>query len=82
MLRGQGEAPTVGRLGSSTFGVALCFPEEKYAMRTDEVLRILAKFRDLRRDEFGIVRIVIFGSLARDEMADTSTVDVVVSLSC
>lgn len=50
-------------------------------MRRDKVLRILARFRDLKRDEFGIVRIGVFGSVARDEMVDASDVDVVVEVA-
>lgn len=50
-------------------------------MRRDEVLRILAQFRDLKRDEFGIIRIGVFGSAARDELAEASDVDVVVEVA-
>lgn len=50
-------------------------------MRRAEVLRTLARFRDSRRNEFGIVRIGVFGSVARDEMVDTSDVDVVVEIA-
>nr|MBC7245075.1 nucleotidyltransferase domain-containing protein [Chloroflexota bacterium] len=50
-------------------------------MRRDEILRILARFQDLRRDEFGIVRIGVFGSVSGDEMLDTSDVDVVVEIA-
>ena len=49
-------------------------------MRRDEILQILARFRERKQDEFGIVRIGVFGSVARDEMVDTSDVDVVVEL--
>jgi len=35
----------------------------------------------LKRNEFGIVRIGVFGSVARDEMVDASDVDVVVELA-
>ena len=50
-------------------------------MRREEILRILASFRESKRDEFGIVRIGVFGSVARDEMADDSDVDVVVEIA-
>jgi predicted nucleotidyltransferase len=50
-------------------------------MRRDEVLRILARFMDLKRDEFGIVRIGVFGSGARDTILDASDIDVVVELA-
>ena len=49
-------------------------------MRRNDILRILARFRELKQNEFGIVRISVFGSVARDEMADASDVDVVVEL--
>jgi predicted nucleotidyltransferase len=49
-------------------------------MRRNEILRVLARFRELKQNEFGIVRIGVFGSVARDEMADASDVDVVVEL--
>jgi predicted nucleotidyltransferase len=50
-------------------------------MRRSDILHVLARFRELKRNEFGIVRIGVFGSVARDEMADTSDVDVVVELA-
>lgn len=50
-------------------------------MKRDEILRTLAKFRDSRQDEFGIVRIGVFGSVARDAMAETSDVDIVVEVA-
>ncbi len=49
-------------------------------MKRNDILRILAKFRDLKQDEFGIVRIGVFGSVARGENTDASDVDVVVEL--
>lgn len=49
-------------------------------MKRDDILRILVRFRDIKQDEFGIVRIGVFGSVARDEITDTSDVDVVVEL--
>lgn len=49
-------------------------------MKRNDILRILAKFRDLKQDEFGIVRIGVFGSVAREENTDASDVDVVVEL--
>lgn len=50
-------------------------------MRQREILRTLTRFRESRRDEFGIVRIGVFGSVARGEMADASNVDVVVEIA-
>ena len=49
-------------------------------MRRNDILHVLARFRDLKQDEFGIVRIGVFGSVAREENADASDVDVVVEL--
>ena len=50
-------------------------------MSRQEVLDTLAQFRRDRQDEFGIVRIGIFGSTARGTASDESDVDVVVELS-
>ncbi|MBC7258604.1 MAG: nucleotidyltransferase family protein [Chloroflexi bacterium] len=50
-------------------------------MTRDDILRALARFRDTRRDEYGIVRIGVFGSVARGEFTETSDVDVVVELA-
>lgn len=50
-------------------------------MTRDDILRLLARFRDTRQDEYGIVRIGVFGSVARGESTDTSDVDVVVELT-
>ncbi len=49
-------------------------------MRRKDVLRVLARFRDLKQAEFDIVRIGVFGSVAREENTDASDVDVVVEL--
>lgn len=50
-------------------------------MSRHEVLETLAQFQQRRQDEFGIVRIGIFGSTARDTASDQSDVDVVVELN-
>ena len=50
-------------------------------MRRDDILRALARFRDLKQDEFGIVRTGVFGSVARETNTEASDVDVVVELS-
>ena len=50
-------------------------------MRQDDVLEAVSQFRRDRQDEFGILRIGIFGSAARDEITDESDVDVVVELA-
>jgi len=49
-------------------------------MSRQEVLDTLAQFQQERRSEFGIIRIGIFGSTARDVASDESDVDVVVEL--
>lgn len=53
----------------------------KAKIKRKQILTTLSKFRDAKRDEFGIVRIGIFGSAARDDMKATSDVDVVVQLA-
>ena len=50
-------------------------------MKRNDILRTLARFQDMTRDEFGILRIGVFGSVARNEMVDSSDVDVVVELA-
>jgi predicted nucleotidyltransferase len=50
-------------------------------MKQDDVLQALSQFRQDRQDEFGIIRIGVFGSAARDQMSDESDVDVVVELT-
>ena len=50
-------------------------------MTRKDILQLLAKFQRDRRDEFGIVRLGIFGSTARDQFGDESDVDVVVELA-
>ena len=51
-----------------------------YSMNREEILRILASFRERRQDEFGILRLGVFGSVARDQATEASDVDVVVEL--
>ena len=50
-------------------------------MTRKDILQILAKFQRDRRDEFGIVRLGVFGSTARDQTDEQSDVDVVVELA-
>jgi predicted nucleotidyltransferase len=50
-------------------------------MSRQDILDTLAQFRQNRQDEFGIVRLGVFGSTARDTASDKSDVDVVVELS-
>lgn len=49
-------------------------------MKRDEVLRVLARFRERRQSEFGIVRLGVFGSVAREQATEASDVDVVIEL--
>jgi predicted nucleotidyltransferase len=50
-------------------------------MTQREILQTIAQFRRSREDEFGIIRISIFGSAARDDVDDESDVDVVVKIA-
>ena len=50
-------------------------------MNREEILRILAGFRERKQGEFGILRLGIFGSVARDQATVASDVDVVVELA-
>ena len=43
-----------------------------------EVLRILGLHRDELADQYGVTRLGIFGSVARDEAVEASDVDIVV----
>lgn len=49
-------------------------------MNRDDVLRTLAVFLDQEKQEYGIIRLGVFGSAARDEMSDASDVDIVVEI--
>ena len=50
------------------------------ALQRTDVLRALAGFHRVRGVEFGLVRIGVFGSFARDQFTDQSDFDVVVEL--
>ena len=50
-------------------------------MTRKDILQTLSMFQRDRRDEFGIVRLGVFGSTARDQFGDESDVDVVVELA-
>ena len=47
----------------------------------EDVLGTIARFHRTRGSQFGLVRIGVFGSTARDRLADDSDVDVVVELA-
>jgi uncharacterized protein len=46
-----------------------------------EILEILSEFYRTRGEEYGLLRIGVFGSVARDQITDGSDVDVVVDLA-
>ena len=50
-------------------------------MRRDEALEILRNQKPILQERFGVSRIGIFGSVARDEAKDDSDVDVVVDMT-
>ena len=47
--------------------------------RTD-VLQTLSRYRQRKQDDYKILKLGVFGSVARDQMTDKSDVDVVVEL--
>jgi predicted nucleotidyltransferase len=47
-------------------------------MKRDDVLRILAEHRDELRQQFSVKSLALFGSMARDEAAEASDVDLLV----
>lgn len=49
-------------------------------MRTEDILQILKRFRDLKRKEYDILRIGLFGSVARGKGNEARDIDVVVVL--
>jgi predicted nucleotidyltransferase len=46
-----------------------------------EIIRRLRHFSRTRGEEFGVIRIGVFGSAARDKLTERSDVDVVVELT-
>ena len=50
-------------------------------MTRNDVLQTLSEFERSKGDQFGIVRIGLFGSAVRDDIADEGDVDVVVELA-
>lgn len=49
-----------------------------HRMKQKEALEVLQSYKQHHADEFGIIRIGIFGSVARDEATQESDVDVVI----
>lgn len=50
-------------------------------MTRQDILEKLSEFRRARGEEFGILRLGLFGSAARDQIGDDSDIDVVVELA-
>jgi hypothetical protein len=48
-------------------------------MNRSEALRVLARAKPELAERFGVVRLVLFGSMARDEVRPDSDVDVMVA---
>ena len=49
-------------------------------MTRDAVLKILKQYYDANRERYGIIRLGVFGSVARNEATEGSDIDVVVEL--
>jgi len=49
-----------------------------HCMKRQDVLKVLESYKRHHADEFGILRIGVFGSVARDEATQESDVDVVI----
>ncbi len=49
-------------------------------MRRDAALKVLREHKQELKERYGVTRLGIFGSVARDEAADESDVDVVVEM--
>jgi len=54
--------------------------ETKKKLRRKEVLRILGLHKDELASRYGVTRLGIFGSMARDEAAEASDADVVIEM--
>lgn len=50
-------------------------------MNRNDVLFSLKKFKELNREKYSILKIGLFGSTARNEIKETSDIDIVVELS-
>lgn len=49
-------------------------------MKRDEVIGYMRRFKEVNKDKYRIVRLGIFGSVARDCMTEGSDIDVVAEL--
>ena len=54
--------------------------EKDYKMDRDYILDLLAQYKKNNHDKYGIENIGIFGSVARDEVTETSDVDVCIEI--
>lgn len=50
-------------------------------MKKEEIINSLRHFKELNRERYQIVRLGLFGSAARDTLAASSDIDVVVELT-
>ncbi|MBW1699568.1 MAG: nucleotidyltransferase domain-containing protein [Deltaproteobacteria bacterium] len=49
-------------------------------MNRDEIISLLRRFKEMNRDKYNIIRIGLFGSVARENMGGKSDIDIVVQL--
>jgi uncharacterized protein len=49
-------------------------------MNRDELLKGLKQYKERHQEQFGIVSLGVFGSIARGEFTDASDIDIVVEL--
>jgi len=50
-------------------------------LKRDEILTLLKRQRSLLEERFGVTRLGIFGSVARDEATEQSDLDIVVEMA-
>lgn len=49
-------------------------------MNRDEIVLVLSQFRDRNKTKYNIIKMGVFGSVARNKIADESDIDIVVQL--
>ncbi len=49
-------------------------------MNRDEIVLVLSQFRDRNKTKYNITKMGVFGSVARNKIADESDIDIVVQL--
>jgi hypothetical protein len=57
-----------------------CLAIGESSVKREEILHTLARFRERRQDEFGIICLGVFGSIARDQATEARDVDVMIEL--